>query len=206
MTSGFKAFAAKRDVSRETLERLAQYHALLRKWNPKINLVAPNTLDQAWKRHFQDSAQLYEFAPEKGHWVDLGSGGGFPGAVIGILAADRPELKVTLVESDQRKSAFLRTVARETRADFKVVSERIESTEPLNADILSARALASVNVLLEFAERHLSPKGNALFLKGRKAEVEVAEALENWAFDCETWPSETDPEAVILKIGGIERV
>lgn len=194
------------NVSRETREKLGRYGRLLEKWNPRINLVAAKSLDDACARHFLDSAQLFKYAPEAGHWVDIGSGGGFPGAVIGIMAAENPDLDVTLIESDQRKCAFLRTVARETTSKFNVIAERIEKVAPLGADVLSARALAPVQTLLEYAEQHLSPDGEALFLKGKRAQVEIEEALERWSFECETLPSETDPEAQVLKIGEIKRV
>ena len=206
MNFEFEAFAAQNNVSRETIERLEIFHTLLLKWNKKINLVAPNTLENAWSRHFLDSAQLFRFAPPAGHWADIGSGGGFPGAVVGIMAADVAELRVTLVESDRRKCAFLRTVARETEAKFTVLTSRIEQTPQLNADVLSARALTSLTSLLEFAKIHLSPNGFALFLKGKKAKQEISEALEQWSFGCETLQSETDSEAVVLKIGGVKRV
>lgn len=200
-------FAAKTNVSRETLQRLDIYAELLRKWTSKINLVAASTLDSLWLRHFLDSAQAFGLAPEGQHWVDLGSGGGFPGVVIAVMAQDmRPELRVTLVEADQRKATFLRNVLRETGAEGTVVARRVEEIEPLQASILSARALAPLEDLLLFSERHLAKDGCALFLKGKKAKKEVALALERWRFDCETHASKTDKDAVILKIGDIERV
>ena len=115
-------------VSRETIDRLSIYANLLEKWNPRINLVSRSTLDDLWSRHIVDSAQLFELAPVTAkHWVDLGSGGGFPGLVIAILAKElRPELEVVLVESDQRKCAFLRTVSRETNCGAVVHSKRVE--------------------------------------------------------------------------------
>ena len=199
-------FLAQVDVSRETLARLDSYAALLTKWNPAINLVAPSTLGQLWTRHFLDSAQVLEIAPEGHTWVDIGTGGGFPGLIVAILAAEkRPDLRVTCIESDLRKATFLRTVARETGVDARVISKRIEQVEPLGADILSARALASLTQLLDFAERHLSPNGRALFPKGANHAVEVQEALENWSFQADTYPSKTSSEAVILSLGDIHR-
>jgi len=207
MTSGRQAFIDATDVSRETLSRLDTYAELLTRWTRKINLVSSSSVHSLWERHFLDSAQLLKFAPQEGLWVDLGSGGGFPGAVLAILAREHlPDLNFVLVESDARKAAFLRTVARECGADFKVRSERIESLPGMDADVLSARALASLSDLLGFAEQHLKPEGVAIFPKGAKADAEIATALERWSFDCETYPSETDEEAVILKIGAIERV
>ena len=207
MTNGRGDFLAQADVSRETLARLDCYAALLTKWNPAINLVAPSTLDHLWTRHFLDSAQVLEVAPAGNTWVDIGTGGGFPGLVVAILAAElRPELRVTCIESDQRKATFLRTVARDCGIEVKVISKRIEQAEPQCADILSARALASLDKLLGFAERHLSPNGCALFPKGANHAVELQEALEKWTFQADTYASKTDPNATVLSLGDIRRV
>lgn len=195
------------DVSRETLARLETYEDLLRKWTARINLVSPRTLDALWTRHFLDSAQLLRLAGSGTSWTDLGSGGGFPGLVIAILAAEvRPDLRVTLVEADQRKAAFLRTVLRETAVSAAVVTGRIEEIAPRAADILSARALASLDMLLGYAERHMAPSGRALFPKGENVEREIAEALEHWRFRCERYPSITDANSTVLSIGEITRV
>ena len=202
MKTGREEFQAATDVSRETMERLDIYAELLIRWTKRINLVSPNTLPVMWQRHFLDSAQLLPFCSEK-TWVDVGSGGGFPGAVIAILSASTP---VVLVESDQRKATFLRTVARETGAGFTVHAQRNEHLEPLGADRLSARALSSLNSLLETAQTHLAKDGKAIFLKGLAAQDEINQALEHWSFDCETYPSKTDANAVILSIGNIKRV
>lgn len=196
------------DVSRETLERLSNYHDLLLKWGARINLVSRATLDDAWTRHFADSAQIFDLAPPDARvWADLGSGAGFPGLVVAMLAAElRPSLRVRLIEADQRKAAFLRTVARETGIDADIVADRIESASPSNADVVSARALAPLADLLAMAERHLLPGGVCLFPKGARYRDEIAEALETYTFDCENYPSKTDADSVILKIGGIGRV
>lgn len=194
-------------VSRETAERLEAYEALIRKWNPRINLVSPATLDALWTRHFADSAQLLRLAPETAaHWADLGSGGGFPGLVIAVLAAEsRPGLRVTLVESDQRKAAFLQTAGRLLDLGLDVRAERIEALPPLGADVLSARALAPLDILLRHAERHLAPGGVALFPKGATVAAELARALEHWRFSLQKESSKTDAGGVILIIGGISR-
>jgi 16S rRNA (guanine527-N7)-methyltransferase len=196
------------DVSRETAERLAEYAALLRAWNPKINLVSKRTLADLETRHFADSAQLLALAPHDATtWADLGSGGGFPGLVVAILAAEaRPALRVTLVESDQRKAVFLRTVAQRTGVPATVFAGRIESIPPLGTDVLSARALAPLSALLDHASRHLRDGGTALFPKGANWRAEVDEALERWRFRCENLPSVTSPDGAILRIGEIHRV
>lgn len=195
------------NVSRETLQRLDSYAALLKKWNPAINLVAGSTLGDLWSRHMLDSAQLVDLAPESARiWTDLGSGGGFPGLVVAILAAEkRPALEVALIESDLRKATFLRTVARETGLTVRVIPSRIEEAAPMGADVVSARALASLEKLLPLAERHLASGGIALFQKGATHRAEVAEALARWRFTVHNHASQTDPQAVVLRIGEIAR-
>jgi 16S rRNA (guanine527-N7)-methyltransferase len=196
------------DVSRETAERLALYADLLRAWSPRINLVSRQTLADLETRHFADSAQLLALVPPDATTLaDLGSGGGFPGLVIAILAAEqRPALHVTLVESDQRKAVFLRTVAQRVGVPVTVLANRIESLPPLGTRVLSARALAPLTTLLDHAERHLRPGGIALFPKGANWRAEVEEALERWRFRCENLPSATSTEGAILRIGEIARV
>lgn len=195
-------------VSRETFERLELYAELLKKWNPKINLVSKTTLDDLWDRHIVDSAQLFQLAPKDAlNWADFGSGGGFPGLVIAILSMElAPDRKVTLVESDQRKCAFLRTVARETGCNATIKASRIDQIEPLGADVISARALADLTMLLGFAEYHLHPKGTCLFPKGATWKKEVDDAKNSWKFDYETITSETENTAVALRINGITHV
>ncbi|MDQ2094307.1 16S rRNA (guanine(527)-N(7))-methyltransferase RsmG [Rhodobacteraceae bacterium 10Alg 79] len=195
------------NVSRETFRKLEQFAALLEKWNPRINLVARSTLGDLWTRHIIDSLQVLENAPRPvSHWVDLGSGGGFPGLVAALCASDFGIEKVTLVESDQRKCTFLRTVLRETGSNASVIAERIESIDPLDATVLSARALAELETLLGFAERHLAEGGVALFPKGKNWREEVQTARAVWDFRYDALPSKTDQQAVILKIEGLSRV
>ncbi len=202
------AFQAEFNVSRETMAVLDNYAALLKKWNPAINLVSKSTIDALWQRHFHDSAQIYQFQPENPcHWADLGSGGGFPALVLAAMAKeDSLETQFTLVESDLRKCTFLRTVIRDLGLNATVITVRIEETEGLGADILTARALASLDKLLEFANQHLSPSGTAIFPKGDRYQAEIAQAKANWRFDLEEIPSKTNPTGAILKIGGISRV
>ncbi len=201
-------FLAARNVSRETEERLSIYEALIRKWNPAINLVARSTLDDIWTRHFLDSAQIFDLAnPPGGHWVDLGSGGGFPGLVIAVLAAEiSPSLRVTLIESDGRKAAFLASALREMSLRAEVIATRVEALAPQGADFLSARALAALPVLIGFARHHLAPSGLAIFPKGAGQAPELAEARAVCQFSCETVPSVTDPAAAIHLIREIKHV
>ncbi|NNJ66486.1 MAG: 16S rRNA (guanine(527)-N(7))-methyltransferase RsmG [Boseongicola sp.] len=201
-------FAQHFDVSRETLEKLELYEALLRKWTKRINLVAPGTLDALWQRHFTDSAQILRLAAASASsWADLGSGGGFPGAIIAILASSTGQgIQMTLIESDQRKAAFLRAVARETKTPFSVIAERIETSEPVGADVVTARALAPLDTLLGYVVRHVAANGTALLPKGANAVSELEKARKTWSFTCESTQSMTDPQAAILKIGEIQRV
>ena len=195
------------NVSRETMERLDIYSELLQKWNPAINLVSKTTLPLLWQRHFSDSAQIYNMRPQEPyHWVDLGSGGGFPGLVLTILAMEGKQLsRFTLVESDARKIAFLQTVARELGLNVKLIADRIELIDPLSADVISARALASLSKLLEYANDHLNAGGYAIFPKGNSFHSEIEDAKRFCRFDFEEVSSTTNPTGAILKIGDITR-
>lgn len=202
MTSAVEATVAELNVSRETLAALRSFEALVQRWNPAINLVSKSTLPHLWSRHIVDSAQIFSLCPAGAKsWVDLGSGGGFPGLVVAILAKElKPDLRVTLVESDLRKATFLRQAAQVLDLAVTVLSQRIESLEPLRADVLSARALASLADLLSFADRHLAASGTAIFPKGARFSDEVAEARKSWAFDIDTRPSLSEADAAILVI------
>jgi len=195
-------------VSRETLERLSRLESLLVKWNPAINLVSRASLSTAWDRHILDSAQLFDLITDDArHWVDIGSGGGFPGLVIATLAADlRPNLAVTLIESDHRKCTFLRQAAAQIGITPTVLTTRIESAPPQDADILSARALSALPNLLSHARRHLSTHGLALLPKGATWQEEVEQARNEWHFDLTVHPSRTDPNAVILAVKDLSHV
>lgn len=195
------------NVSRETLERLEAYMRLVEKWTVKINLISKASIPHIWNRHIRDSAQIYNLAPPCKNWLDLGSGGGFPGIVVAIIAAEKsPDTKVTLVESDQRKCAFLRSALRELSLVGSVISERIETLHPQNADVLSARALADLDGLLSFSDRHLSPAGVGIFPKGENWRKEHSAAQERWSYRCEAITSITNPAAAVLKIEDIRRV
>jgi 16S rRNA (guanine527-N7)-methyltransferase len=194
------------NVSRETFERLELLERELRRWQAIKNLVGPATLDQIWDRHIVDSLQLLDLAPDARTWLDLGSGAGFPGLVLAIAGAERG-LHVHLVESNSRKCAFLRHIARLTGAPAKVHEARLETVVPGfvgKADVVSARALASLPMLLDWTEPLLKAGTMGLFPKGRDAEIELTEARKKWTFEAEILPSLTDPEARILRITSIE--
>ncbi len=216
-------------VSRETGARLQIYADELARWQKTINLVAPSTLPDMWQRHFADSAQVVAIALRRmvdpgapgsskdrpWTWVDLGSGGGFPGLVAAIMLS--PELitkferltRVTLVESDSRKAAFLRNVARLTGTPVDILCERAEQaatrTNLGSADFISARALAPLTRLFEWSAPFVAPGTVLLLPKGRDLVVELQGAEKQWKFDCELVPSITDPEARIAVVTRLAR-
>ena len=192
---GVAGFAAETHVSRETLRRLEAYATLLLAWSSRINLVGRATLDDLWRRHFLDSAQLLPLIPEgSGSLVDLGSGAGFPGLVLSILGVPG----VALVEADSRKAAFLREAARVTAAPATVRGCRIEAVTPHHADVVSARACAPLERLLSLGERFIGPGTTCLFLKGARAEEELTEAGKAWTMTVARHPSRADSGGCIL--------
>jgi len=197
-----EAFAAGRDVSRETLARLTVHLDLLERWQRAINLVGPTTLADPWRRHILDSAQLLaHLPPATASLVDLGSGAGFPGMVLAILGVPG----VVLIESDRRKAQFLREVARETGAAVTVRAERIEELAGWPADVVTARALAPLPHLLALAERFLAADSICLFLKGHNARRELTQALKSWHMAREMFPSLSAPTGTVLKLRGVGR-
>ncbi|MEM9010113.1 MAG: 16S rRNA (guanine(527)-N(7))-methyltransferase RsmG [Pseudomonadota bacterium] len=199
--------AAALGVSRETAERWQIHHDLLLAWTKRINLVSRHSVADIWSRHFADSAALWPFAPSHGSWLDLGSGAGFPGLVIAAIAAEHAEdLRITLVESDQRKAAFLREVVRTAALSVAVVSQRVEAAPPQNADIVSARAFAPLRRLLAHAAPHLAVDGRCLLHKGAQYQSELTDAARDWHSRAEALPNRFNAEGVILSISGIARV
>lgn len=159
------------DVSRETTDRLNTYVALIQKWTGKINLVAPSQVDHLWTRHILDCLQIAPLLPASATSItDIGSGGGLPGLVLAIHDKEYcPQRHISLVESDQRKAAFLRTVIRELDLNATVFAERIEKVDIPPADVVTARALAPLARLLELAAPLIKPDGLAIFAKGQAA-------------------------------------
>lgn len=186
--------------------KLRRYQALLLKWQKAVNLVSPGTLDEAWERHFLDSAQVAEYLPASPFTLaDLGSGAGFPGLVLAML---RPDLDVHLIESDDKKGQFLKTVSRETSTPVIVHTARIEACHgTVKPAVITARALAALDKLLAlclpWAEEN--PALQMIFLKGEKAEEEIWEAEKSFLFRCETFPSATDRKARILRISSLQK-
>jgi len=233
-------FRAAFHVSRETCARLATYEGLLRQWQRAVNLVGPSTLNAIWHRHFADSAQLLALVPSPRSWVDLGSGPGFPGLVVAILLAEpsrhfadpsapsplhrlgegalrspaqRPEpARITLIESNARKCAFLREVVRQTglasSVSVDILSTRIETAATQGSlpapDVVSARAVAPLDKLLALAAPLFASSTVGLFLKGRDAAAELEAAEKLWNFRSELVPSRTEHDARIVVIRNLE--
>ena len=196
------------DVSRETAARLEDLADLVLKWTQTINLVSKASLSQIWMRHVLDSAQLWELAPLKsGLWLDVGSGGGFPGIVISILAAQyAPDVRIVMVESDRRKVVFLTEALRHLGLSAYVHCARIETLPPIAAQVVTARALAPLAGLLPIAARHMAANGVALFPKGQHHAEELAVFGAEWVMQSSAIPSKTDPDAAIVRIWDLHHV
>lgn len=197
-------------VSRETADRLDIFASLFQKWAKTINLVAPSTVKDLWSRHIADSAQIYQLAPGKRQWVDIGSGGGFPGVITAIFLAELHGGWVHLVESNHKKAAFLRTALIETGARGSVHAIRIEDAPNAipEADAISARAVADLSGLLTmvgpWADRN--PDLRCYFHKGRDYQSEIRNTHGRWAYDLVKHASKIEIDSVILEISHLKRV
>jgi 16S rRNA (guanine527-N7)-methyltransferase len=194
-------------VSRETAARLDRFVAVLLDWQQHTNLIAPSTVPNLWTRHIADSLQLLALAPEAQIWVDLGSGGGFPGLVIACALADTPGAQIHLVESTQKKAAFLREATQATRAPAVIHAERIADFvkhAPQRIDIVTARALAPLPKLLAEAYPLLKTPARGLFPKGQDVAIELTEAAKCWNVQVTLAPSRTDPRSRIIVLDAIE--
>lgn len=214
------------NVSRETLPDLQRYAEILTDWQARMNLVGPSTLPDLWRRHFLDSAQLYPLLPDndrdsarKLKVFDLGSGAGFPGLVLAILArhdkrydGGRP-LRVNLIESDRKKAAFLAEAARAvgftpddaSKTAIRIRAQRAESIEPQIADVVTARALAPLDKLLPWMARFCDPQTILLIPKGEQAEAELQTAAKDWKMKIERVKSRSDARGTILVLRELAR-
>lgn len=194
------------NVSRETLRTLQSFCAEAEKWNKSINLVSKATVPDFWLRHIVDSVQVIDCVEKVSHWIDIGSGGGFPGVVCAIVAADRyPEAQFSLIESDIRKAAFLRHATQKYALPCEIHAVRIENYSGNRGDVVSARALKALPQLLQYTESLLAADGVCLFPKGRSYSQEIIAAQESWSFDCNVIPSKTSPDAAVLRIENVNR-
>jgi len=194
-------------VSRETVERLDAFVTLLLEWQAKTNLVAPSTLPHLWTRHIADSLQLFSIAPHIGTWIDLGSGGGFPGVVV-ACALSAIDGEMHLVERNGKKAAFLREALRVTGAPGVVhPAEIVDFVDSFSApaDYITARALAPLKVLVELSAPLIARGATALFLKGQDVEAELTEAAKYWKLKHRLHLSLTSPGSFIVEITAAER-
>jgi 16S rRNA (guanine527-N7)-methyltransferase len=195
-------------VSRETLARLDEFVGLLLRWQRTTNLVARGAIGEIWSRHVADSLQLLKLAPAARLWVDLGSGGGFPGLVIACALADAPGARVHLVESSAKKAAFLREAARTVALPALVHATRIEEfvrTFNGSPDVVTARALAPLADLLAYAEPMLKRGAQGLFPKGQDVEAELTETAKYWNIEAALVPSATHADGRIVMVRRAER-
>lgn len=197
-----------KSVSRETQQRLEHFASLFSKWAKSINLVAPSTLNEMWSRHIADSAQIYQLSPGPKRWIDLGSGGGFPGIITAIFLAEEKGGWVDLVESNQKKAAFLRVALNETQGRGAVHPLRIEqAVSKIRAgDCISARALADLDQLMGYIEPWTTQKAvKAFFHKGRDYLTEIEKARGRWDFDLIKHKSLIENDSVVLEISNLAR-
>lgn len=188
-------------VSRETCERLTLYYDLLVKWQSKVNLVGPDTIADAWKRHFLDSLQLAYFIENRdGIIVDIGTGAGFPGLVLAIAGYD-----VHLIESDTKKVSFLKEVARITHTNVAIHHNRVENISIDNVSVIVSRACAPLEKLFSYSEKFVSHGTICLFHKGKNYSKDIEDANSHWQFDVAALPSVTDVEGVILKVENLRK-
>ncbi len=196
---GPEEFAAVSGVSRETLARLKAYVALLAEWNTRHNLVSEKSLEDVWRRHIWDSAQLARYVPARAKTlIDLGSGAGFPGLVLAEMLRD--QVSVMLFESTGKKAEFLRAAAARLDLAVDVRNERIEAAPHRSADVVTARALAPLDKLLPYAQQFASQNTVCLFLKGQSVASELTATRKTWKMKALQHPSLSDPSGVVLEI------
>jgi len=198
---GPEDFARFSGVSRETLARLKSFVGLLTDWSSRHNLVSARSLEDVWRRHVWDSAQLLPFIPEPAkNLVDLGSGAGFPGLVLAELLRDRPEFRTVLYEATAKKCAFLKAVADRLALNVEIRNARIEKSANKYFDVVTARACAPLDLLLGYAQHFTGPNTVCLFLKGQNLDEELTQAHKSWRINAVRHQSRSDPTGVILEV------
>ena len=204
-----KNFIDTYNVSRETFERLKAYEASLYEWQKKFNLVSNASLATAWERHFLDSVQLFKLIPETARTlIDFGSGAGFPGMVLAILAAEKtPYLNFRLVESITKKTLYLNEVKKITGLNnVEIINNRIENIKSVPVDVITSRAMCSLTELMQYAVRFVGPQTICIFPKGKKYPEEITAARKMWSFACQVVPSEVSDEGAVLVITKIKKL
>lgn len=204
--ASIEEFAGVFGLEQSAIQDFQLYFDLLSKWQRKINLISKATLPDAWRRHFIDSAQLYPLLPKNAKILaDIGSGAGFPGLVLSLLVKHNGGPTVHLIESDQRKCVFLSEVNRQTGAGAIIHNARVETLSDLTADVVTARACAPLDRLVEWAVPLLNGSGECLFLKGESVAEELTPTLKRWTMQTTKIPSQTQSGAIILKLKGLTR-
>lgn len=195
------------DVSRETMDLLKSYQNSLQEWQQRFNLVSDASLADSWNRHFLDSMQLFKFIPNDAKLMyDFGSGAGFPGMVLAVMAKEKtPYLKIKLVESIAKKTLYLNHVRQLTGANVEIINDRIENLPAETADIITSRAMTALDKLLGYAYKFCGSNTRCIFPKGKKHQEEISEARKHWRFDCEIVPSDLSDEGVILIITNLSK-
>ena len=193
-------------ASPDIMDRMDAFLTVLTDWNARMNLVGPSALAEFWGRHAYDSAQLLKLAPDARIWADLGAGAGFPGIVLAVFLKDRERAKVHLIESMAKRCAFLRSVSMDLGLPTLIHNSRAESLHLSPVDVVTARALAPMPRLLEYAQPLLRGSAVGLFLKGRDVERELEEARKSWRFEVSLSPSASDPEGRIVSLKRLSRV
>lgn len=203
-----KNFCDTYNVSRETFDKLKHYQSMLIEWQSKFNLVSSSTLDDAWNRHFLDSVQLFQYIPNQAKVLyDFGSGAGFPGMVLAIMANEKmPDLQVSLIESTTKKTLYLNAVKSETNTNVTILNDRIENLQLPKADVITSRAMASLTELLGYAYKFCKKESVCVFPKGKKYAEELSEAHKRWKFKCQIVASTQSDEGKILIITNLSKV
>jgi 16S rRNA (guanine527-N7)-methyltransferase len=203
---GEAAFQMAAGASDAQMADLRSYLALLSERSAVMNLVGPSALGEFWLRHAWDSAQLLSVAPEAKVWADIGAGAGFPGLILAILLKGQPSAKVHLVESMAKRCRFLTEVVEALALPAMVHNMRAEDARLTGVEVVTARACAPMSRLLGFAQPFFRQGAVGIFLKGKDAATEIADARRTWSFRAALSPSRSDPSGHIVKVEGLSRV
>lgn len=196
------------NVSRETISKLEQFAELLKDWNQKMNLVSRNSIEVLWERHILDSVQLINYiSPTIKTLVDIGSGAGFPGLILAILMQEKiPDAKITLVESITKKTVYLKDVCERLKlSNVSVKNERVENLKIAAPEVITARAVAALDILCGYVSKINGNKTESLFLKGQSYKEEIAAAQKNWKFDLDVFSNKYSEDGVILKLNRLRK-